>query len=544
MTLDTDMNQIQQTQEAAPSSIIWITGLPDDDDDGELEMRLARIGDLLKLERDGEKAIATFKNTRAAVEAREKLSGFIMASSKVISLAYAPDPRRGLSEIDAITGEFVRSNRELHWKIGQLVRSTYSAMRSTNGNYPPPKQTLIPEDFKYMAVINEPQQMESHWSVSMSMEDKLKDYNEFADHRPFHNRYVIVTVQGGSAHSTAELHKYVQSIIGEVNLVETSEFSHHSLVHFTLKSTRDAAIVLSALNTSLKTGEGGLVGIVEISSVKYGPPKNTANAVGKLWFGCSAFLAVDEEKLKHMISLFGEIESFRLVKSKNCLFVSFKTEHEALACRNKLFAYELAPGHFLNVDFAPEIPAEGTNKRRISADLTATSIEEIPPKRHAEERSIRLELSKMGEKMCAVLARKFFVQRASDTSDKDFYLPRDIDICNRTKVDYCKAHLAKVGVNGPLVLGSSSTSDLGTVVVWQFAAATERDCNGYDSLCDYFVSKDRIGFFTSSDGAIVTYFIPPVKQFLEPLGLPMDAKYLTAIQMPASGQVASTAPPQ
>lgn len=542
MTLDTDMNRIQSEGENPPSSILWVTGLPDDEDDGELEMRLARVGDLIKLEREDDKAVATFKNTRAAVEAREKLEGFSMASGRSIHLTFAPNPRAGLSEIDAITGEFVRSNREMHWKIGQLVRSTYSAMRGTNGNYPPPKQTLVPDDFKYMSDAKESQQMESQWSCSMSIEDKVKDYDEFADHRPFHNRYVIVNVRDGTAQSTAELTKFVRSVASEANVVEVSEFNNHSLIHYTLKSTRDAAIVLSALNTSVKTGEGGLVGIVEITGVKYGPPINTASSVGKLWFGCSAFLAVDEDRLKQMVSLFGGLENFKLVRNKNCLFASFKSEQEAIVCRNKLFGYELAPGHFLNVDFAPEAPEQapaGSTKRRMSAD---TTMEETANKRQAEERSIRLELSKMGEKMCTVLARKFYVQKSNDVQDKDFYLPREIDICNRTKVDYCKSHLAKVGISGPLVLGSSAASDLGTVVVWQFAAATERDCHGYDSLCDYFVSKDRIGFFTSKDTAIVTYFIPPVKQFLEPLGLAPDTRYLTAIQMPAGSQVASTVP--
>ena len=518
-----------------PSPVVWITGLPDDDDDGELEMRLARVGDLIKLEREDDKAVATFKHTKAAVEAREKLNGFSMASGRTINIVFAEKGSDVLGEIDSITGQVIKGNRELHWKIGQLVRSTYSAMRQTNGNYPPPKQVLVPEDFRYLSSPEEALEMESRWEPSMPIEDKLRDYEKFADRRPFHNRYVVLRVAQGNADSTLAITDFVKSMVGELNVMEVTEFDNHSIVHCALKSTRDASIVYSTIFTSLQNGEGGLVGRVHVESVHYGPPVNMANSVGKLWFGCSAFLAIDEDKLRTMLSLFGEIENLRLIKNKNCMFVSFNSEENAIRCRNKLFAFEIAPGHFLNVDFAPPAPEipEGAigQKRRYSEHQ-----EESGPKRHSDDRSIRLELSKMGERMCGVLARKFCVQKSPADSGKDFYLPREVDICNRTKVDYCRSHLEKLGATFPLTLGGSADSELGTVVVWQFAAASEKDCSGYDALCDYFVSKERVGFFTSKDGSVVTYFIPPVKEFLDPLGLAPDTRYLTAIQMPAISQ--------
>ena len=542
MSLDQVMAEDAQVSTSTPSSILWVQGLPDDDDDGELEMRLARVGDLVKLEREGETAIATFRNTKAAVDAKERLNGFSLGSGRSITIVFGPHPRTGFAEIDAITGEVIRGNRELHWKIGQLVRSTYSAMRSTNGNYPPPKQSLSSEDFRYLPSLDEPLDMESKWDMSMSIQEKLADYNEFADRRPFHNRYVVLTVRNGSEQTTEELGKFVRSVVGSPNLLEIHNYNNHSIFHVALKSTKDAAVIHSVLNTSITTGEGGLVGLVDIVSVKYGPPINTANSTGKVWVGCSAFLAVDDDKLRDMFALFGEIENFRLVKNKNCLFIAYKSEEAAIRCRNKLFGFEIAPGHFLNVDFAPpapEYPESSGQKRRLSA---GDSSMETPQKRAYEDRpsdrTVRLDLSKMGERMCSVIARKFVIQK-SDSENKDFFLPRELDICNRTKADYCKVHLDKLGCESPILPGSCNSSSLGTVILWQFAAATERDCQGYDALCDYFVSKDRVGFYSSKDGSVVTYFVPPVKEFLEPLGLPLDTKYLTALQMPASGQVAT-----
>lgn len=525
----------EQTPAQIPNNVLWVEGLPDDDDDGELEMRLARVGDLVKLERVDERAVATFKNTKAAVDARSRLDGFSLASGRVIAVRFSDQGRSVTGELDAITGEVIRSNRELHWKIGQLVRSTYSAMRTTNGNYPPPKQNLIPDDFKYLQSASEELELESKWDPSMSIESMMKDYDDFADRRPFHNRYVVVILATSSEIAVEELSGFVQALVAPQNVQEVSSFNDNQIIHFATRSTRDAAIIHSALNASLKTGEGGLIGRVDIQAVKYGPPVNTAHSVGKLWLGSSAFQAIDEDRLRNMLCSFGEIEQLRLIKNKNCLFVNFKSEEDAIRCRNKLFGYEIAPGHFLNVDFAPPIPEapEAGMKRR------GDSIDEPDQKRHTDgDRSIRLALSKMGEQMCHVLARKFVVQKfTGDDSQHDFYLPKEVDICNRTKVDYCKSHIERLGCVAPLVLGGNSPSELGTVVVWQFAAASERDCKGYDALCDYFVTKERIGFFSAKDASVVTYFIPPVPAFLGPLGLPADTRYLTAIQMPAAGQV-------
>ena len=535
MSLEVDQIQHASGSSIAPCQILWIYGLPDDDDDGELEMRLARVGDLVKLEREGEKAVATFKNTRAAVEAKEKLNGFSLASGRSISIDFGASASSVLGELDQITGQVMRGNRELHWKIGQLVRSTYQAMRGTNGNYPPPKQTLVADDFRYLESPETPMEFESAWSVDMSVEDKLKDYDTFADRRPFHNRYIVVSFRNPTDSSVNDITNFVKSLVGEANVVEISPFVDMGLVHFAFKSTRDAAIVNSTISSSLRTGEGGLIGRVDVESVKYGPPLNTANSVGKLWLGCSAFQAIDEERLRAMLALFGEVQQLRLIKSKNCLFVNFNSDEEAIRCRNKLFGYEIAPGHFLNVDFAPpapELPELG-NKRRQETE------EEPSHKRHGDgDRSIRLELLKMGERMCHVLARKFMVQKFTGQEEaNDFYLPRELDICNRTKVEYCRTHLEKLECAMPLVFGGNAPSDKGTVVVWQFAAASERDCQGYDSLCDYFVTKERVGFHSNKEGTVVTYFVPPVQAFLEPLGLPADSRYLTAIQMTSAGQV-------
>jgi hypothetical protein len=167
------MTEDQSSTPSAPSPVLWVTGLPDEDDDGELEMRLARVGELLKLERDGQVAVATFRNTKAAVDAQERLNGFTLASGRAISISFAPNPKARVGDVEGVAGDFFRSNREIHWKIGQLVRSTYSAMRATNGNYPPPKQSLVPDDFKYLESLEDPMEMESKWSPSMSIDEKL-----------------------------------------------------------------------------------------------------------------------------------------------------------------------------------------------------------------------------------------------------------------------------------------------------------------------------------------------------------------------------------
>jgi len=542
--IDTTMEQTNTGSDEPviiPSSVLWIHGLPDDEDDGELEMRLARFGELTKLDREDEKAIATFKHTRAATEAKEKLDGFTLGSGRSISIQFAPSLAGALDQINAVTGEVMRGNRELHFKIGQLVRSTYSAMRSITGNYPPAKQNLIPEDFKYIESVDTDLELESSWSLDKTFEEKMKDYEKYADRRPFHNRYIAIYTTGESG-EIEMISNFAKSITGESNLIGVITVEPN-IFHLTFKSTRDASMIHSAVSTSITTGEGGLNPFgITVSAVKYAPPINTANSGGKLWFGCSAFLAVDEYRLRSMIGLFGETESFRLVANKNCLFVTFRSEDDAIRCRNKLFSYEIAPGHFLNTDFAPPAPEYPSRqeKRRFSSFSEHSGAVESAKKYFQYEMDSaagtavsaptthqinRLDLSKMGERMCTVLARKNIIQ--SSEFDANFILPNDVDICNRTKVDYAKNHLEKLGLLG--LLGTPKTGSF-TVVMWEFSAASERDCRGYDDLCDYFVSKDRVGFH--SDTNVVTYFIPPVKQFLEPLGLPLDSRYLIALQMP------------
>ena len=529
-----------------PSQVLWIFGLPDDDDDGELEMRLARFGELTKLDRDGEKAIATFRHTRTAIEAKEKLDGFTLGSGRSIDVQFAPTAINPLAQIDAITGEVIRTNRELHFKIGQLVRSTYSAMRGITGNYPPPKQNLIPDDFRYIESADADLELQSRWSPDMSFEDKMRDYEEFADRRPFHNRYAAIFVSESVNLEEAKdvVSDYVRSVIGDSNLIETTVVPNG--YHFAMKSTRDASMVFSAVSNSLNSGEGGLVGKVEVTGVKYAPPLNTANSSGKLWFGCSAFLAIDEYRLRHMLELFGEVENMRMIASKNCLFVSFRNEENAIRCRNKLFSYEIAPGHFLNSDFAPLEYQQDSLKRRMSASESGgfnkryyqQSYPAVAPRQGVSE-TVSIDLSKMGERMCTVLGRKFVIQSGDNLNS--YALPSEIDICNRTKVDYAKSNVEKLGyMEGSIVPGNSpvESGSGGAIVLWQFSAASERDCRGYDELCDYFVSKERVGFFADKENNLVTYFIPPVKQFLEPLGLPSDSRYLMALQMPPMTAVA------
>ena len=538
----TDNDQVKPSEMLSelPSQTLWIFGLPDDDDDGELEMRLARFGELNKLDREGEKAIATFRHTRTAIEAKDKLDGFTLGSGRSIDVQFAPVVANPLAQIDAITGEVIRTNRELHFKIGQLVRSTYSAMRSITGNYPPPKQNLIPDDFRYIDSTDAELELQSKWSPDMQFEEMMRDYEEYADRRPFHNRYAVIFGSESTNWDEAKetVSHYVRSVIGDSNLIDITIVPGG--FHLAMKSTRDASMVCSAINSSLSTGEGGLVGKVDVSSVKFAPPINTASSGGNLWFGCSAFLAVDEYRLRAMLELFGQIDHMRLVASKNCLFVNFRNEADGIRCRNKLFSYEIAPGHFLNTDFAP--PAQDTLKRRMHASEPTgynkryyQSYSSGPVSRTESvgaPETLRIELSKMGERMCTVLGRKFVIQNGPNIDS--FLIPSEIDICNRTKVDYAKNNLDKLGYSEASIVpgGVPKDSGSGAIVLWHFSAASERDCRGYDELCDYFVSKERVGFYADKEKNLVTYFIPPVKQFLEPLGLPSDSRYLMALQMP------------
>jgi RNA recognition motif-containing protein len=518
---------VTDTKPETPSATLWIHGLPDDDDDGELEMRLARFGELHKMDREGAKVIAIFRHVRTAMDAKAKLHGFKFGSGNTIAIEYAEG---SLAEIDALTGQVIRGNRDMHWKIGQLVRSTYSAMRSITGNYPPAKQNLLPEDIKYISSLDEELELESKWTPEMSLGEKLADYQAFQDRRPFHNRYVLVEVEVSPETSPKDtVIQFVQNLVEVTHLLHVEEIlipdTTKQYLHLSFKSTRDASILFSALSSGAPP--------FTVVSVKYAPPLVVTTNTGALWLGCSAFLAVDEDRFRAMMELFGRVVHFKMVPNKNCTFVTFETESDAIKCRNKLFSYELAPGHFLNVDFAPEYEEGANGGKRRSMEYGEFGGN---PKRQSTE-GIRLEISKMGDRMCAVIAKRMGTNNSSSSS---YFLPKEIDITSRTRIDYCQTHLEKLGCTGvvqQMAVGIHTPPDC-PVVMWQFAAASERDCSGYDALCDYFVNKERIGFYPSSDGSVVTYFIPPVPSFLEPLGLSTETRYLIAIQMPGANQTA------
>jgi len=96
---------------------------------------------------------------------------------------------------------------------------------------------------------------------------------------------------------------------------------------------------------------------------------------------------------------------------------------------------------------------------------------------------------------------------------------RRLDIDQRVRLEHCRKHLQWAG-------------DLATV--WHFAATDPREKVAWEALCNYFVSRKRIGL--AELDATTVYVVPPDDGFLSELGLPAApgslAGSLLALQVP------------
>lgn len=127
---------------------------------------------------------------------------------------------------------------------------------------------------------------------------------------------------------------------------------------------------------------------------------------------------------------------------------------------------------------------------------------------------VKVRLSKLGEFCCDV-----FACFAGGNPTPQMLQPK-LSIDQRAKLDRCKEHLDFAG-------------DL--VTVWRLTTTTKRHIDGMSALCDYFVSKQRVGMVTVADYSV--YMVPPDSTFLTALGLAAKGYdqpgCLLALQVPA-----------
>jgi len=136
-----------------------------------------------------------------------------------------------------------------------------------------------------------------------------------------------------------------------------------------------------------------------------------------------------------------------------------------------------------------------------------------PPEEGAEDAGgSTLQLYKLGARCCTVMIHRVGGSESSLQS-------RRLDIDQRVRLEHCRKHLQWAG-------------DLATV--WHFAATDPREKVAWEALCNYFVSRKRIGL--AELDATTVYVVPPDDGFLSELGLPAApgslAGSLLALQVP------------
>jgi len=132
-----------------------------------------------------------------------------------------------------------------------------------------------------------------------------------------------------------------------------------------------------------------------------------------------------------------------------------------------------------------------------SEDGEDDEIQEVPEEVGEAEASQKLELFKLGAKCCSVVAHFVSGRRAM--------LPQSqrLDIDQRVRLEHCRKHLQWAGER---------------TTIWHFTLSDLREKVAWTTLCNYFVTRRRVGL-AELRGAVV-FIVPPDESFAFELGLP------------------------
>ena len=166
------------------SSLIFLTS---ETEEGELEMRCARFGQISHIKTEGDEIHVTFKHQQSASDARDKLS-----TSLTIRAPARPPPKPELTAAD------------ITWQV-------------------PP----VPV---------------SAWSDTLSFEAQVEDFEKM-QRRDLHNRYLLIK---GASDS-----KDITPLSDEITNVERLNLHNDEVYHVTLKSTRAASALLYSVPSKL-----------------------------------------------------------------------------------------------------------------------------------------------------------------------------------------------------------------------------------------------------------------------------------------------------
>mmetsp|Transcript_3714 Transcript_3714/g.8713 ORF Transcript_3714/g.8713 Transcript_3714/m.8713 type:complete len:365 (-) Transcript_3714:41-1135(-) len=359
---------------------------------------------------------------------------------------------------------------------------------------------------------------------------------------------------------------------GEPPDIELGKLKKSTVWHVALRSAKLSELVKKLLDQ----GEPA-VGVMPA------PPRKGTR---RLFIG--GIRGVTMEELEALFAQFGKMRMARPVGPEATFtFAEYESKNAAIVARNFMNGHKIFPGVLMNVDFAPEpsqpshppiVPSKHTaeptkelgraagERRSFSPGrprngLTARRRESRPgrgrrrsrarsrtrnrsrsrpmrrsptPQRRRQESlrakqrrsrsqsrehwlgtaysgkqvQAKVDVFKMGDFICRCICTLVRGSRGYPQ------LSRRFEIDQRTKIENCLTHLRK---------------STGEVTVWYIAAKTRDDCDGYDSLCDYFVRKDRVGLVQTD--TYYMYLVPPVSKFMNPLKLG-ETTYAIGLQIP------------
>jgi len=318
----------------------------------ELKMRLARFGEVVSVEQEGELVVAKFSRTNEAYEAHKKLTITNPFGADVV-IEFGPQDSshynrgkrqgRGRPEPD---GSGPGNNK------GRGMRA-YTGGSKEEDNKVEPKRKAEDDEVEVPGAkrlkkdgpadaagsLTAPTKAVSRWGDSLTFEEQLEDFMKMP-RRGMYNRYLVLGKLPPELRTGENIWRLMQPVQRDIIQVEMLTCFGKPVAHVTLRSATAAA----AMHRLCEQHHGNL-------TVAFAPPRKASLT---LWLG-NVDDFVPRKSLEGLLNQYGKvIHGLRYLPSRTCSFATFTEVSHAVAARNHLYGLEVQKNQYLNIDFVDE----------------------------------------------------------------------------------------------------------------------------------------------------------------------------------------------
>lgn len=342
---------------AKPSYTLRIRGLPADLDMSDLEMRLARFGDVVSVTPEEGMVVAKFSRTTDAYKAREKLNG-ASPYGEPLQVEFGPQDvehyNRGKKrQVGRGRKEFLDSGMtaEVGGPKANASKKKGGGLRAWQDGEGATRVKALPDDEAAAGRrgegpsrppgpgLNPPAKPVSRWSPDLAFEQQLEDFMKMP-RRGMYNRYLVLGKLPPELRTGEAIWRAMVPVQRDIVQIEMLTCFNKPVAHIALRSATAAA----AMHRLCEQMHPGL-------TVAFAPPRR---ASATLWLG-NIDDFVPRKELETLLGEYGRVvNGLRYLPARTCAFASFSQADDAVAARNYLYGMEVQKNQYLNIDFVDE----------------------------------------------------------------------------------------------------------------------------------------------------------------------------------------------